>query len=92
VDEPFEIDDRTRRVIAVSTVVILAAGVAASYAIDRSLQRWWHENNPWSDVRRSVERARTGYRAKRDTTTEVAEVVGAIVGGVIGALIGGDDE
>ena len=43
-------------------------------------------------MRRSVERARTGYRAKRDTTTEVAEVVGAIVGGVIGALIGGDDE
>jgi hypothetical protein len=88
VDEPFAIDDRTRRVVLVSTVVLLAAGVVASYRIDRSLERWWHENHPWADARRSVERARVGYHAKRDAATDVAIVVGAIVGGVIGAAIG----
>jgi hypothetical protein len=90
-DEPFEIDDRTRRILAISTVVALVAGVVASYKIERSLERWWHENHPWSDVRRSVERAQAGYHAKRDATTDVAIVLGAIVGGVIGAAIGDAD-
>jgi hypothetical protein len=84
-------DAAARRIILASTLVALAAGVVASYGIDRSLERWWHENNPWADTRRSVERARAGYHAKRDTATDVAIVVGAIVGGVIGAAIGEAD-
>jgi hypothetical protein len=91
VSEPLEVDERTRRILLVSTVVVMVAGVAASYAIERSYERWWHENHPWAGARRSLERTRAGYQAKRDTTTEVAEVLGAIVGGVIGALIGDDD-
>jgi hypothetical protein len=83
-----EVDQRTERVILVSTVLVLAAGVVASAALDRAYRRWWHENNPFADARRSVERARSGYRAKRDTSQEVGEVVGAIIGGVIGAWIG----
>jgi hypothetical protein len=62
-----------------------------SYKIDRSLERWWHENNPFADARRGVERARAGYHAKRDTATDVAIVVGAIVGGVIGVALGDGD-
>jgi len=80
-----------RRIILASTVLAMAAGVVASYKIDRSLERWWHENNPFADARRSVERVRADYHRKRDTATDVAIVVGAIAGGVIGAIVAGDD-
>lgn len=85
-------DALARRIILASTVLAMAAGAVASYRIDRSLERWWHENNPFADVRRSVERARAGYDRKRDTATDVAIVLGAIAGGVIGAIVDGDDQ
>jgi hypothetical protein len=84
-------DAATRRIILASTLVALVAGVVVSYKIDRSLERWWHENNPFADARRGMERARAGYHAKRGTATDVAIVVGAIVGGVIGVALGDGD-
>jgi len=69
---------------AVATLIICAAAVGVSYACDRAYRRWSRENHPFAGPRARVEHMRSGYRERRATVIELAQVINSVIDEVSG--------
>ena len=82
-----EFDDAVpKRFEEVATVAAIAAVIGIMYVCDRAYRRWLKGISPLTAPRARVEHMRAGYRDKRETVGDVAEIVGAVLGEVGGAL------
>ena len=86
----FRIDDpASRRFEEVATIVAVVVVIGIAYACERAYRRWSKEVSPLTAPRARVEHVRIGYRAKRETMTDVAEIIGAVLDEVGSALATG---
>ena len=64
-----------------ATLVLCGAAVAVIYKADLAYRRWVKRNHVLVDQQARFNRARTTYRAKRASSTEVAGIVWALLEG-----------
>ncbi|HET6713697.1 MAG TPA: hypothetical protein VFI59_08310 [Actinomycetota bacterium] len=82
-----EFDDAvSKRFEEVATIVAFVTVIGIAYACERAYRRWTTEINPLTAPRARVEHMRTDYRGKRETVSDVAEIIGAVFGEVGDAL------
>ena len=74
----FRDDVWVRRSNAAATVLIFAAAIGIPYACDRAYRQWMEGNDPFAWLGLGLERARTGYRDKRDNVTDVARFINEV--------------
>ena len=58
---------------------ILAATVGLSIACGSAYRRWTKENDPLEPLRIGLERARTSYRGKRESGSELARLINEVL-------------
>jgi hypothetical protein len=80
-----EIDDAVpKRFEEVATVAAIAAVIGIMYVCDRAYRRWLKGTSPLTAPRARVEHMKAGYRDRRETVGDVAEIIGAVVSEVEG--------
>jgi hypothetical protein len=61
------------------TLVVCAATLGIIYRGDLAYRRWMKRNDPLSGPKARVDRARTRYRKRRSSATEVVQFVWALL-------------
>jgi hypothetical protein len=74
-----DVDAVTRRVAAVTTVVLYGGVLSAAYVWGRFYRRWSKENHLLASPRARVDRFKTDYKSKKANTTEMAGIFGGML-------------
>jgi hypothetical protein len=82
-------DDVVSRSDIVAAVVTVVVVVAAAYASDRVYRRWVEEVHLLTAPRARLARAKTGYRRKRASVTEVVQIINDVLAEVARATSAG---
>jgi hypothetical protein len=72
-------DASIRGFSAIATLLIFAAAIVIPYVCDRAYRRWLQEIDAFAWLPASIERRRTGYRQKRASANEWAQLISDVL-------------